>query len=88
MQFGGKLNWDAHAIVSDDPHFRGRGNKSTGDNFHAAPNVDHKQPFVRDGISEWLQWLRTEYGFDGWRLDFAKGFGGVLLHSASVFKIK
>ncbi|XP_009599230.1 alpha-amylase 3, chloroplastic isoform X1 [Nicotiana tomentosiformis] len=74
--FGGRLNWDDRAVVADDPHFQGRGNKSSGDNFHAAPNIDHSQEFVRKDIKEWLHWLREEIGYDGWRLDFVRGFWG------------
>jgi hypothetical protein len=37
---------------------QGRGNKSSGDNFHAAPNIDHSQEFVRKDLKEWLLWLR------------------------------
>ncbi|XVF85996.1 hypothetical protein PTKIN_Ptkin17bG0165500 [Pterospermum kingtungense] len=74
--FGGRLNWDDRAIVADDPHFQGRGNKSSGDNFHAAPNIDHSQEFVRKDLKEWLMWLREEIGYDGWRLDFVRGFWG------------
>ncbi|XP_047176147.1 alpha-amylase 3, chloroplastic-like [Vigna umbellata] len=54
----------------------GRGNKSSGDNFHAAPNIDHSQEFVRKDLKEWLLWLRREIGYDGWRLDFVRGFWG------------
>jgi len=43
-----------------------------GDFFHAAPNIDHSQDFVRKDIIEWMQWLRTDFGFDGWRLDFVR----------------
>ncbi|XP_039046992.1 alpha-amylase 3, chloroplastic-like [Hibiscus syriacus] len=74
--FGGRLNWDDRAVVGDDPHFQGRGNKSSGDNFHAAPNIDHSQEFVRKDLKEWLGWLRQEIGYDGWRLDFVRGFWG------------
>ncbi|KAF4358054.1 hypothetical protein G4B88_009617 [Cannabis sativa] len=74
--FGGRLNWDDRAVVADDPHFQRRGNKSSGDNFHAAPNIDHSQDFVRKDIKEWLCWLRKEIGYDGWRLDFVRGFWG------------
>ncbi|XP_022776932.1 alpha-amylase 3, chloroplastic-like isoform X2 [Durio zibethinus] len=74
--FGGRLNWDDRAVVGDDPHFQGRGNKSSGDNFHAAPNIDHSQEFVRKDLKEWLVWLREEIGYDGWRLDFVRGFWG------------
>ncbi|KAK8604393.1 hypothetical protein V6N13_099337 [Hibiscus sabdariffa] len=74
--FGGRLNWDDRAVVCDDPHFQGRGNKSSGDSFRAAPNIDHSQDFVRKDIKEWLGWLRQEIGYDGWRLDFVRGFWG------------
>ena len=77
LQFGGKLDWGPTAICGDDHTYGGQGNPSSGERFHAAPNIDHRQKFVRDGICEWLAWLRTEIGFDGYRLDFAKGFGGV-----------
>ncbi|GBG73693.1 hypothetical protein CBR_g17035 [Chara braunii] len=75
-RFGGKLAWDNRAIVCDDAHFDGAGNRSSGDSFHAAPNIDHSQGFVRKDITEWLQWLRMEIGYDGWRLDFVRGFWG------------
>ena len=33
--------------------------------------------------AEWMLWLRTHVGFDGWRLDFVKvGTGGVGWHSS------
>jgi hypothetical protein len=43
-----------------------------GDVFHAAPNIDHSQDFVRRDIKDWLNWLRNDIGFDGWRLDFVR----------------
>ena len=75
-QYTGKLNWDARAIVCDDPHFGGKGNASSGDFFHAAPNIDHSQDFVKRDIVEWMQWLQAEVGYDGWRLDYVRGFSG------------
>ncbi|RDX93372.1 Alpha-amylase 3, chloroplastic [Mucuna pruriens] len=74
--YGGKLAWGPEAIVCDDPNFEGRGNPSSGDIFHAAPNIDHSQDFVRKDIKMWLNWLRNDIGFDGWRLDFVRGFSG------------
>jgi len=75
-QFGGAMRWDERAIVRDDRNFHGKGNSSTGEHFEAAPNIDHSQDFVKADIGEWLVWLRTTVGFDGWRFDFAKGFHG------------
>lgn len=74
--YGGKLAWGPEAIVCDDPNFQGKGNPSSGDVFHAAPNIDHSQDFVRRDIKDWLNWLRNDIGFDGWRLDFVRGFSG------------
>lgn len=114
--------------AGDDPNFRGRGNRSSGDFFTAAPNVDHSQDFVKRDLqgvwcscwcsglgveggergltlaaarrppgcvagrgphggegsreapspsaAEWLTWMRTCIGFDGWRLDYVRGFAG------------
>lgn len=66
-QFGGRLSWDASAIVGDDSSFGGRGGVSSGVSFEAAPNLDHSQPFVKSGLTEWLCWLRDAVGFNGWR---------------------
>eukprot|EP00249_Psilotum_nudum_P024116 c29097_g1_i4 orf=478-3012(+) len=74
--FGGKLAWGPEAIARDDPSFQGRGNLSSGEHFHAAPHIDHSQEFVRRDIKGWLNWLRKEIGFDGWRIDFVRGFWG------------
>ena len=91
-RFGGRLAWDARAIVSDDPHFAGKGAPSQGDHFHAAPNIDHSQEFVRKDIREWMAWLRDSVGYDGWRLDFVRGFSGVavreyLAHTGPSFAV-
>ena len=75
-KFGGKLDWDSRAIVCNDPNFGGRGNHSDGDFFHAAPNIDHSQPFVKADLEDWMSWLMREVGYDGWRLDYVRGFWG------------
>lgn len=74
--YGGRMAWDQRAIVGDDPNFRGRGNRSSGEHFTAAPNIDHAQDFVKRDLCEWLAWMRAHAGFDGFRLDFVKGFHG------------
>ncbi|MEW5305901.1 MAG: hypothetical protein WDW36_008413 [Sanguina aurantia] len=75
-QFGGKMAWDESAICSDNQSFGGKGAPKTGDDYEAAPNVDHTKDFVRKDITEWMQWLKSSVGFDGWRYDFVRGYQG------------
>ncbi|KAG6435299.1 hypothetical protein SASPL_100169 [Salvia splendens] len=65
------LSWDEHAVTGCTG---GKGNKSTGDNFHGVPNIDHTQEFVRKDIKNWLRWLRNTVGFQDFRFDFARGY--------------
>lgn len=46
-QYGGKMAWDESAICSDNQSFGGKGAPKTGDDYAAAPNVDHTKDFVR-----------------------------------------
>lgn len=43
-------------------------------NYAASRDWDHGQQRVRDMIKAYLQWLRYEVGFDGFRYDYCKGF--------------
>jgi len=73
---GEKLAWDERAVTTDNPSFKGQGNRGSGDDFHAAPNIDHSQDFVRADLKEWLSWLLDDVGFDSFRFDFTKGYSG------------
>ncbi|PNH11658.1 Alpha-amylase type B isozyme [Tetrabaena socialis] len=70
-----KIDWGKWAITGDDPHFRGTGNPDTGDDYGAAPDLDHANPELRTALVEWLAWLKTEIGFKSWRFDYVRGFG-------------
>jgi len=72
---GAKLNWGKWAICGDDPAFGGHGNADTGESYGAAPDLDHTNPELRRAIVDWLNFLKDDIGFDGWRFDFAKGYG-------------
>ncbi|KAK9863728.1 hypothetical protein WJX84_007385 [Apatococcus fuscideae] len=69
------LDWGTWAITSDDPDFKGQGSKDTGADFGAAPDLDHTNPRLREALKKWLNWLKDDIGFEGWRFDFAKGYG-------------
>ncbi|MCI9846541.1 starch-binding protein [Flavobacterium pectinovorum] len=54
------------------------GLKSAGESgtFSAARDLDHSNAAVRDGIKTWMNWLKNDIGFDGWRYDFVHGYDG------------
>nr|WP_315254155.1 starch-binding protein [uncultured Flavobacterium sp.] len=54
------------------------GLKSVGESgsFSAARDLDHSNASVRDGIKTWMNWLKNDIGFDGWRYDFVHGYDG------------
>lgn len=71
----GSLDWGAWSICKDDTEYSdGSGNNDSGDGYPPAPDVDHLNQRVRAEMTDWLNWLKTEIGFDGWRLDFARGY--------------
>eukprot|EP00239_Pterosperma_sp_CCMP1384_P006863 CAMPEP_0197854428 /NCGR_PEP_ID=MMETSP1438-20131217/24657_1 /TAXON_ID=1461541 /ORGANISM="Pterosperma sp., Strain CCMP1384" /LENGTH=767 /DNA_ID=CAMNT_0043469163 /DNA_START=187 /DNA_END=2490 /DNA_ORIENTATION=+ len=75
-QFGGRLAWNESVITCNNPQWGGSGARSTGDEYEAAPNIDHTQEMVRKNLQSWMQWLRQHIGYDGWRFDFVKGYSG------------
>lgn len=75
-EFRGRYVWDASHICSNNKEYRGRGLQKQEEVFEPAPNVDHTNARVRTDIKEWLNWLRLDVGFDGWRFDFVKGYKG------------
>ena len=74
---GTRMDWDERAICRDNHQFGGQGNHNSGDDFTAAPNIDHSQAFVREDLKKWLVWLLShEVGFRSLRFDFTKGYSG------------
>lgn len=72
----GKARWEQWAICRGE--YGGTGNPDTGENFPPAPDLDHTNPTVQADIIEWMKWLK-KLGFDGWRYDYAKGYGAAFV---------
>eukprot|EP00878_Enallax_costatus_P000599 GHUV01000700.1.p1 GENE.GHUV01000700.1~~GHUV01000700.1.p1 ORF type:complete len:487 (+),score=102.77 GHUV01000700.1:167-1627(+) len=72
---GKRIDWGKWAITGNDPMFGGTGNPDTGDDYGPAPDLDHANPDLRQALKDWLAWLQQDIGFEGWRLDFVRGYG-------------
>ena len=51
------------------------GAADTGEDWGGARDLDHTSAYVQDDCKAYLAWLRGDFGYDGWRYDFVKGFG-------------
>ena len=47
--------------------------------FEGMPDLCHRNPYVYSEVMEYSRWLIEDIGMDGFRYDFAKGYGGWVL---------
>ncbi len=66
------------AVVQDDDWHEAGGKPDgaadTGEKFDGGRDLDHTNPLVQQAIGNWLNWLKNEVGFVGWRWDLVKGY--------------
>lgn len=69
------VNGPVNFSVNGD-YFPGNALKADGSNgtFAAARDLDHFNPAVRQEIKRWMNFLRNDLGYDGWRYDFVHGY--------------
>ncbi|KAH9623451.1 hypothetical protein KSS87_022650 [Heliosperma pusillum] len=71
-----RLDWGPWAICKNDHPYSDATSThlDTGDDYAAAPDIDHLHPTVQYELTQWMLWLKNQVGFDGWRFDFVKGY--------------
>lgn len=50
------------------------GAPDTGEDFNGSRDLDHTGSVTKTNIKAYMQFLKTEMGYAGWRYDFTKGF--------------
>ena len=54
--------------------------------FGDMPDLSHRNPYVLGEIIELARWLVEELGFDGFRYDYVKGYGGWTVASVQEYR--
>ncbi len=52
-----------------------------GETFGDMPDLCHRNPFVYEQMIECARWMIEDVGFDGFRYDFVKGYGGWMVRA-------
>lgn len=66
--------WGCDAVVIDDGWSGACGNPDTGELYDPARDIDHTNPQVQQDLINWLNFLKNDIGFSGWRYDYVQGF--------------
>jgi len=77
---GVTYTWGTEAICSTDEVRNAAGQATptgaadTGDDFNGGRDIDHTNTNVRSTIKAYLQFMKNDMGYTGWRFDMTKGF--------------
>lgn len=71
-----EVNTEAGAATFRATYGMATGANDTGENWSGARDLDHTSANVQNDIKAYLNWMKGEMGYDGWRYDFVKGFEG------------
>lgn len=52
------------------------GAADTGTNDSGCRDLDHTSTYVQDYVKAYLNWMRNDLGYDGWRFDMVRGYLG------------
>ena len=66
----------ARTVAQGDEWTSATGAPDTGDGYGAARDIDHTNGTVQTDRQGWMNLLKSSIGFDGWRYDYVKGYGG------------
>jgi len=72
--------WGPEAICSTDEVRNAAGQATptgaadTGEDFNGGRDIDHTNTNVRNTIKAYLQFMKNDMGYAGWRFDMTKGF--------------
>jgi alpha-amylase len=72
--------WGPDSVCSDDEWGKGQGARDTGWGVPYARDIDHTKAYVQSSIKSWMNGLK-DLGYDGWRYDYARGYGASYLLS-------
>ncbi len=71
---GEYISWTSDDVCSDDESGRGTGNPDCGGKGQWARDIDHHAPATQAKVIKFLDYLKNDLGYVGFRYDYAMGF--------------
>ena len=68
------VSWNSYDVCNDDESGRGDGNPDCGGQGQWARDIDHHSPTTRAKVIKFLDFLKNDLGYVGFRYDYAMGF--------------